>query len=361
MERHIRHDYSEIVEKQLRTINSKRVDDCDVIFGFGLSSNLVSEDVRRSVTESDWYVVDNGRVVVELRNREKVLHETGMLHVIDFDDTLVDTTQWHAEEHRKLNTLFSSNGTVESAKAQEIYELSKILLTDIDEPRYTPIANLVLASHFYRQLQQNRPYSQAWDETVNLHTEIQNRASLEGDDVFLEYQNMVESAVYSCFEDNPISRFIHKEFLTDMLAGTNRNDVRAIVSRGTLLHELGQIEKIHSSLIPSVEMDGKSIDVIIYTNDLKAYDAPEILYSMFPRTERNVTVVYDDNPKETELYKQWACEQGRSNVKIVRVKHAGSKRRGWIDGLADYSTGGGLGEKTRVEVTFPDRRTATVY
>jgi len=125
----------------------------------GLLGYDIPPEVFESVQKSQWFTIDNGRVVVEIRNPDVLsTTRTGGMRISDADDTIFSATNWHKQEYEQLATskeLQARNIHITADQAKQIYEMSKITVKGKaeKEPRYTPRLNIALLSLYGRAME----------------------------------------------------------------------------------------------------------------------------------------------------------------------------------------------------------------
>lgn len=293
-----------------------------------LNMDLIPDSLRDSVEKSNWFSTDNGRILIEVRNQTKLDNPPhGLLYISDLDDTLFAATQWHEEEFKRLSTdpkLLNRGIRISKERAKDLYDHSKMTLPEINEPRYTPKVNLVLASIYARALERREPPEQVWEKTLAAFNEIKDNLASGGEKTLDKYE--LDEDVVECLLGNHTAEFIYESFAKYFLEGTEERGTRAIVTRGTVEGPFGQVYKIHTS---GVLDRGFGADVVLYTNDLKA-DALPILYQLIPGAIKNGTRVFDDNPLEIDNYLSWAKENGIRNWEIIGVRQPTAKRKDYV-------------------------------
>lgn len=293
-----------------------------------LNTNIIPDQLKDSVKKSNWFSTDNGRILIEVRNQTKLDHPPhGLLYISDLDDTLFAATQWHEEEFRRLSTdpnLLNRGIRISKEKAKDLYDHSKMTLPGINEPRYTPKVNLILASIYASSLERGEPPEQAWETTLAAFNEVKDNLASGGEKTLDKYE--LDEDVVRCLLGNHTAEFIYEYFSKYFLEGTEERGTRAIVTRGTVEGPFGQVYKIHTA---GVLDRGLGADIVLYTNDLKA-DALPVLYQLIPDAIENGTRVFDDNPLEIDNYLSWAKEIGIRNWEIIGVRHPTAKRKDYI-------------------------------
>lgn len=301
------------------------IPDEDVRERLELTSPLLPDSLLTSVAQSSWYTTDNGRIMLEVRNKEKLKQPIkGILYLSDLDDTLIATTDWHKTEYHLLSkhqALMKRNVTISPDRAKHLYDRSKMNIPGIREARYTPKVNIILASLFAKALERGEPPDASWEKTIEACLEIQGRLITEGETHLDAYDQ--DEDIVKCLVDNPTSEFVFDDIAEDLLNGTDEADMRVLGTRGKIEGILGQVYKMHTTDLLN---RGQKVDMVIYTNDLKAVAFP-LLYDMVPKARENGMRIYDDNPSEIDNYLDWAKENGVTNLEVIGVRHPTAKRK----------------------------------
>lgn len=286
-------------------------------------SNFNDPDLKESIMKSQWFSIGNGRTMIEVRNSQALDESNnGRVVATDFDDTIMDTSGWHKEEYTLLSEsdeLRKRGIDISYDKAKELYELSKITLPQVKEPRYTPRVNLILASTYAKALERGEPEPQAWEKVLTIFNQLKDDVYHKGEEELSS--KAIDSEIIDIFAHNHTSSFIYQDFVSDILEGSEPGDARVVLTRGKIEGPLGQIHKVHSSGI----MD-KGIDLIMYTIDLKA-DTLELIQSLFKEQVRRGIIIYDDNPKEIKYYVDWVKNHKVGKVEVIGVRHPKAKRK----------------------------------
>ncbi|MFH0926666.1 MAG: hypothetical protein V1872_13710 [bacterium] len=297
----------------------------------GLPKALVA-----SVKGSIWGEIDDGKMLLECRT-VSVLQQPrdGGVAICDFDDCLMSATGWHKKEYQLLEQseeLHSMGVKISAERARAMYELSKIRvpLTVENEPRYTPTLNQILASLYVESLRtaaaKECPEEQSWLELLDWKAAIDGQIQKHGEKALKAYA--IHPLISKIFMGNPPSKFLYRDFVLDVLAATRPNDIRIIATRGKIEGPLGQIHKIHGSgLMKERIWAGQRIDLVIYSNDIKA-QALITLTEVLPGIKDRLIRIYDDNPNEVLPYLGVARQLGTSNIEVVQVSHPDAKRKG---------------------------------
>lgn len=291
--------------------------------------------ILMSIKGSLWGRIDNGRKMLEGRSMS-ILQQprTGIVNVIDFDDCLISASRWHQEEYRLLaeNEVLRKQGiNITAQRAKDIYELSKILIPNIveKEPRYTPKLNLILLSIYANALREGlskeQTEEQTWQELLKWREMIKQQTQDFGERALKAYA--IDPTIQTIFMSNPPAGFLYTEFVQSVLGKTGPNDIRVIATRGKIEGPLGQVHKIHASgLMRQRSVFGQRVDLVIYSNDVKA-EALLSMMKLLPNISDRLIRVYDDNPNEILPYLELARGLGVRNIEIVQVSHPDAKRK----------------------------------
>jgi hypothetical protein len=294
----------------------------------GLDNNLSSQELLDSVQKGIWYRSLDGKTVIEVRHQDKLKKSQGLLEVSDFDDTLMKATLWHQEEYKRVagsDALRDRGITISYDKAKQMYEFSKVTPPNVNEPRYTPRINLILASYYAQALEKGQPHEQAWEGMLTIQNEIKTKLMTAEDENFLlEYS--LDPDIVDCLLDNHTIDYLNTDFVEDFLEGTEEHDIRAVATRGKIEGPFGQIYKVHTSEIVD---RGYGLDIVLYSNDLKA-EALAAFYQLVPQALQNGTRVYDDNPSEIDKFIAWGKDHGIRNLEVIRVNHPDAKRKDFV-------------------------------
>ena len=288
-----------------------------------------------SVKGSIWGEIDDGRMLLECRT-VSVLQQSrdGAVAICDFDDCLMSATSWHSKEYQLLEQseeLHNMGVNITVDRARAIYELSKIRVphTVENEPRYTPGLNQVLVSLYAESLRtgtpKERPEEESWLELLDWRENINQQIQKYGEDALRAYT--IHPFVNKIFMGNHPAQFLYRDFVQDVLAATRPNDIRIIATRGKIEGPLGQIHKIHESgLMKERTWAGQRIDLVVYSNDIKAR-ALITLTEVLPGIRERLIRIYDDNPSEVLPYLEIAKCLGTTNIEVVQVSHPDAKRK----------------------------------
>lgn len=306
-----------------------------------LELNGLPKTLLESVRGSLWGEVRGGNMLLEYRT-VTVLQQPrdGAVTICDFDDCLMSATGWHKQEYQLLEqseALHRMGVNISAARARDIYELSKIRIpgTVEKEPRYTPRLNQVLVSIYADSLRtglsKERLEEQTWLELVTWRKTIDQQIQELGEGALKAYS--IHPLIRSIFMGNPPSRFLYEEFVQDVLAGTRPNDIRIIATRGKIEGSLGQVHKVHGSgLMKQKTWAGQRVDLVVYSNDVKA-EALITLTELLPGIRNRRVTVYDDNPNEVLPYLKAVQMLGAHNIEVVQVSHPDAKRKDFNLGI----------------------------
>lgn len=296
------------------------------------------EEVYRSALKNQWFDCDDGNFLIEIPNNERLQKKLGsptdtskseLVLLFDLDDTLLNTTAWHAKEQEIIRAyLGEQHIEANEQTVKELYELSKIFVPGVAEvqTRYTPILNMILIDQFIRR-QKNDGFSS--EEALTLcqaeHGRIQDRINTIGEGALRDYH--FDSTLLSrILKENPIPQFMNESLNQDVFTeGPDGDDLlRTIITRGKIEGPLGQIYKVHSGDFTKFE----SLDMVIYTNDVKI-NALARVTNIFKELQSKQMILYDDNPSEIVPFLEQFEAQGMNPLKmeIVHVRLSDAKRR----------------------------------
>lgn len=210
----------------------------------GLDSLEMPKQVVESARKSQWYSIDNGRIILEVRNPNILKSSrSGSLQLSDFDDTIFGSNNQHKDEYQLLENdpkLNSRGIHITTKRAEDIYQLSKILVPGFadKEPRYTPRLNLVLLTMYANALK-TMPETEAF---------AQISRELKKIDALINKENYIASYaidpdILNIYKSTDLGKFLYRDFAEDFLTGTEPQDMRVIVTRGKIGGLLGQIQK----------------------------------------------------------------------------------------------------------------------
>lgn len=301
-----------------------------------LNKELFPDDVLDSIYHSDWYLIDNGRMVVEVRNpafakpplsNSLASKQQGdVVHFMDLDDCLFSASRWHLEEYERVETstdLRTSGVMISSADAKKIYELSKVEVPGKVkfERRYTPQLNLALLSVITEALEGGMDSEVSWEHMLKYRDYLVSSFPLRGEEDLDRFP--VDPRILSIFANNSPADFVYEELVGDLLYLRDQQDkdIRVIATRGKIEGFLGQIYKLHASRIMT-----QDVDLVIYSNDVKV-ESLVLLSQLIPWIKAVPVRVFDDNPAEVLPYRELVLERGIPNVEIIRVLHPDAKRK----------------------------------
>lgn len=291
--------------------------------------------LSNSIKGSLWGNIDNNRILLECRSLTVMQQpRSGSVNIYDFDDCLMSASRWHQEEYRRLEQseiLHKQDINITAQRAKDIYDLSKVLVSRVveKEPRYTPRLNLVLLSIYGNLLrdgsQKEQAEEQVWQELLVWRETIGQQMQISGDKALNAYA--INPVIQRIFMSNSPANFLYTEFVRDILGKTGQKDIRVITTRGKIEGPLGQVYKTHvSGLMRQKSIFGQGIDLVVYSNDVKA-EALLSTMKLLPGIEERLIRVYDDNPSEIIPYLQAARNLGVHNIEIVQVSHPDAKRK----------------------------------
>lgn len=265
----------------------------------------------------------------------------GGMRISDADDTIFSATNWHKKEYEELENspeLHARNIFITAEQAREIYELSKITIRGKaeKEPRYTPRLNIALLSLYTKSMEQEGKTSeQAFAAVKSEITKIGNLPDDQKENAVMSYE-IDKKDILRIFNSNPLSNHLYEDYLDDFIGGTSPEDIRVVATRGTIEGPLGQVHKVHQTKIMdritevqkddgTSEVSQNRIDMVIYTNDLKA-EAMTLVPQLFPYLIERSVWIYDDNQEELQDYYKYALKNLVKKLEIFRVRHFGAKR-----------------------------------
>lgn len=297
-----------------------------------------------SIRASLWGSINAGRILLEARSWTVMQQpRVGTIYFIDFDDCLMSATSWHKREYELIEqaeVLHRRGVNISAARAREVYELSKIHIPEVaeKEARYTPRLNLILLSIYAEALQAGRskeqPEVHAWGELLGWRETINSQVQSLGERALRVYT--VDPAIQRIFLRNSPASFLYRDFVQDILAYTSPADIRMVATRGKIEGPLGQIYKIHESgLMSQRSWRGQGVDLVLYSNDIKA-EAFLLMMKVLPGIRERLIRIYDDNPKEVEPYLQAIKTLGAKNIEVVQVSHSDAKRKDAQIGVPPY-------------------------
>lgn len=291
-----------------------------------------SQEDLQSIAKSQWYAIDGGKYYIEVRNRNFSEKLREGAYIIDFDDCVFQSTQWHKREYERIATseeLQRRGITITEDEAREVYQHSKMRIPGKSqhEPRYTPLLNMILLTQFAAQLEVGRDRKQAWQEMIRVKDEIVTVVTRTSEQSLHGYP--LDQDIVDIFRNNRPSPFVYTD-LIDLIFENPiiSHDLKIIATRGKIEGPLGQIYKLHASGIID-----SGVDLVLYTNDLKA-EALILLSRLFPQLQQMNVRAIDDNPDEILPYRELARSRGIANLKLIHVRHPDAKRR---DIVADKS------------------------
>lgn len=287
-----------------------------------------SEYDLRSIAKSEWYAIDGGRYIIEIRNPNLKDKLWGGAYIIDFDDCIFKSTQWHKKEYEGIATsteLLRRGIHITELEAQEMYQLSKIKIAGKaeHEPRYTPLLNMLFLTQFAKQLEAGTEKNQAWQEVLQIKDQVVDIVARTNEQFLNVYP--LDQHIVDIFANNPAVMFVYND-LVDLIFSNPiiSHDLKVIATRGKIEGPLGQVYKLHTSGI----MD-RGVDLVLYTNDLKA-EAIILLSRLFPQLQQMHIRAIDDNPDEILPYRELARSRGIANLKLIHIRHPDAKRRDMV-------------------------------
>ncbi len=301
--------------------------------------------VLDSVLNSSWYAIDQGRIIIEVRN-PKFNHKIGnAAYIIDYDDCIMSTTLWHQHEFAGIalsRSLHDRDIHIGAEQASDIYELSKIKVPGkVDhEPRYTPLLNLTLLSHLAKFLESRQTPEEAWQNMLGVKERYVQEILQHGEGALVKA--FIDDDILAIFLANTPANFVYHDLLDHLLHDTYRKELRIIATRGKIEGLLGQVYKLHMSGV----MNSK-VDLVVYSNDIKA-EALILLSRLIPWIKDVLIRVFDDNPAEVLPYTDLARSKGIQNLEIIQVRHPLAKPRKTVI-------------REEPALSFTDAKTNTIY
>jgi len=294
-------------------------------------------DVYESAKKNRWF--DCGHFMLEITNPETLKNKLGvpgttsasdLVLLSDLDDTLFDTTLWHAHEQEIICSYLNENGVeADEHIVQQLYESSKIFIPRVAEvqERYTPLLNMILIDQFIRrQHVEGLSPSEALEQCKLEHASIQNRINRIGEGALNDYA--YNSKLFSLLmTTNHPDKYLNRNLIDDLFDSESHGDdniLRFIITRGKIEGPLGQVYKVHSGDFTTKP----TLDMVIYTNDVKI-SALTQLTTMFPELRSKQMFLYDDNPSEIVPFCEQMTRYGVNPLKleIIQVRHSQAKRR----------------------------------
>ncbi len=282
-----------------------------------------SDETLESIGDSEWCVVNNGKYFIEVRNPDIRDKLRGSVDIIDYDDTIFNSTGWHKKEYKLIENsqeLHARGIQINEPEARELYQQSKILIpgkADF-EPRYTPLLNLLLLTQFANKLERGMDRNNAWNEVLKEKDNAVHLAS-RNEQYLSVFQH--DPDIVNIFANNSPSGFKYDRLIELIFRNPiMSSDLKIIATRGKIEGPLGQVYKLHSSV-----MD-QNVDLVLYSNDLKA-KAILFLTRLFPEFKHMAIRVLDDNPNEILPYRELARSRGIENIKLTHVRHPEAKRK----------------------------------
>ncbi len=316
-------------------LDLEKVKDEKILDTLGLGGFEIPREIKESVQKSQWFSIDNGRTMVELRNPllldKNLQDKKKVVTITDADDTIFAITKSHEKEYELLSkdeALHHRGINFTPEIAKQMYELSKIQVKGkAKESRYTPRLNVGLLSLISKALEEGKPLSQALEDIRQTRDEI-----IASENPEKQIASMfLDEDIVRVFNSNPLSDFLYKDYAADIFSKTDTEEnMRVIATRGTIEGQLGQVHKLHQLKMDiegsAQQLLNQGVDLVIYTNDLKA-EALITIHQLFPSLRNKLTRIYDDNVKELQEYYDIAHEE-RLNLKgfeIIRVKNRFAK------------------------------------
>ena len=337
-----------------------KVEDISSDFIRILGLEFLSEAEKLKLSRHRWLSINDGQAVVQIMR--DLPDEPELMILVDYDDTLMNSTLRHTEELEKISRFFAGQDIdLSLAELKRIYNDSKIFIPGKaeKEARYTPALNIVLLDFFLKRSNARVPKEQVFEELAVKRDEIIACIIKFGDNWIIDCARQVDSNLLSIFIDNSPSQFVYKDVVADLLSDYDderKHEVKAIITRGATEGPSGQVHKVNSS----GSMEG--LDFVVYINDLKSELIP-LIKSLFCSTRNCRLIIYDNNPYEINDYFERVIAEGISSVELVWVRHPDS-RRAELDTTIPPSVRIGLtGDQPPITTndSLPENLTTTVY
>jgi hypothetical protein len=310
-------------EQEVRAMQHVPLSPGEALETLELNHSDIHSKTYDSILPSEWESIDNGRMFLEIRNKDYRSKESLPIILSDFDDCVMRTTSWHNEEYHLLNTnpeLLSKGISIPKEYAKEIYEMSKIFVPGkaAQEKRYTPRLNFVLLSQFGFFLSTGDSPQEAMYIIKGIHATYAKRVQTEGDIFLLE--KPIDKDILRAVKQNSPKAYLYEKFVSELFQNPDKN-LHIIVTRGKPEGLLGQVYKVHKS--GALE---HPVDLILYTNDIKA-EALVVLSKIIPWTRKVPINIYDDNPNEVLPYLKFIRERNINTMMVTHVRHPDAKRK----------------------------------
>ncbi|MBI2338444.1 hypothetical protein HYU95_04650 [Candidatus Daviesbacteria bacterium] len=315
-------------------IFSRRIAFCEVVKPSDITSRLeftradvpvegVTRSLLASISRSDWFSIEGGRIYIEVRNLFAFSHDSmdklRVIKGVDFDDCLASATRWHRKEQELMEQHFGI--PLHSGKA--LYEASKIMVPGkaVGEKRYTPRLNLALLTAYRDLIERRVPEGTALDEATEWAKDVAELVKSRGEIAIA--RQVVDPQISEVFYNNRISRFLYQDFAGAVFNTKSPAALGFIATRGKIEGSLGQVYKIHTSGV----LKRSNVDMVIYTNDIKAETLLHLSNLLPGHIKKKAFYLFDDNVAEIVPYLETADSHGMSNVWVVQVCHPDAKRK----------------------------------
>lgn len=323
-------------------LDMERVSEEKVLRQLELSGTEIPSDIKQSVMRSSWFSIDGGRIIVEMRNKnlldKQYLSEhgnkQGIVSISDADDTIFAITESHKKEYELLSQdaeLQARGVTITPEVARILYEDSKITIKGkANERRYTPKLNIALVSLYANLQEKGMSVTQAMEQVQRSLSLVQNS---ENPEVEIEKLSL-DTDVVRIFNSNPLTNHMYTDYAEDMfdmhdsegkIIPESEQNMHIIATRGTIEGILGQVHKLHQLQLANGPFMDQGVDMIIYTNDLKA-ETLTLIPQIFPYLTDRLMRIYDDNTTELQQYYNHARDHHLNNLELIHVRKRGSKR-----------------------------------
>lgn len=323
-------------------LDMERVSEEQVLRQLELSGTEIPNDIKQSVMKSQWFSIDGGRIIIEMRNKNlldrQYLSEhgnkQGIVSISDADDTIFAITESHKKEYELLSqdaSLQARGAIITPEDARILYEDSKITIKGkANERRYTPKLNIALVSLYANLQETGMSPAQAMEQVQRTLSLVQTSENPEAEIEKLS----LDTDVVRVFNSNPLTDHMYADYAEDMFGAhdsegkimpESEQNMRIIATRGTIEGILGQVHKMHQLQLADGPFMDQGVDMVIYTNDLKA-ETLTLIPQIFPYLTDRLMRIYDDNTTELRQYYNHARDHHLSNLELIHVRQRGSKR-----------------------------------
>lgn len=325
-------------------ISSPEITDKLELTRFGVPVEGISHPLLDSIKRSSWFSIEGGRIYIELRNfalfGSKLAEKIKIIRGVDFDDCIASATRWHRREQELMEEKFG----VPAETGKHIYEMSKIMVPGKveGEKRYTPRLNMALLTAYTDLIRKGVSQEKVFEEISTWGQTIAGLVQSHGEMVIA--RQAVDPQISDLFAGNHISRFLYRDFVNAVFSPEDPGVLRFIATRGKIEAPLGQVHKVHTSGVL-----GRSVDMVVYTNDIKAETLLHLSKLLSPQTKKKTFYLFDDNVAEIVPYLETAESHGLDNIWVVQVSHPDAKRK---DARIDLTPEMVLGRENSGETVF---------